>query len=761
MSSEREGRRAAFTVRAFRAVIKVLMDDGHWHTLSYTNPKEWLGTKGPVVNDTVFDGETYDSRINDSLAGWRLPNYDDDEEETGKSRWKIVPDISYQNWSKTAKLQAQPIYPMRVQEIRKPVEVTVVGKNHLIIDFGANLVGVCRFLVPKGARGSNFTVRHAEVKVHEPFGVYGSDDDSYLYYWTLRDAKQTDTYIFSGRKEELGTVWKPKFTYHGFRYIEITNWPCNNGGEEDDQWPDHLTCKQMPQVELLHHRTDFPQIGEFRTSNGLLNAFHRMAAGGLSSNMNSITTDCPQRDERVGWLGDAGISADMASMTYDTNAFHNAYLDLIVDDLDEHGNIPDVVPHLRYGQNPGDPSWSSALVTIMYSRYHFANDLSSYREHRDDVKLYLEGLWRFVMEEQGGLYRMLAVGVQFGYIGEWVANVDADRPTITYTSVFAWLLALQKSAEMATAAGDEEYAAIFSKNATEVAELFTDVYFNNITKWFENQQQTAMALGLRLNVLSPEDATLASQNLYNRITQADGGNWTTGQIGFKFLLQQLAKYGYGNVSADLVTATQFPSLGYERLNTYEPGITSLWERWDAFKIQTKGMDSRNHQWSSTVGTFIYEMCGLVSNQEKGLGFSFEKPLQLRAQGCCGLLKHACAKTNNANGPLSFCWSIEEVNRTDVRARIPTGTLSVIEVPLRLLQQDADGNNGDSNGMLPLQLRMKEKGEVFFEGMIFKSNTTLEHKDVPGLHALAFDHKAAAIKLTVASGVFHFQLDEAQ
>jgi len=232
-------------------------------------------------------------------------------------------------------------------------------------------------------------------------------------------------------------------------------------------------------------------------------------------------------------------------------------------------------------------------------------------------------------------------------------------------------------------------------------------------------------------------------------------------ILYVFVLYLLCIVSYGNVSADLVTATQFPSLGYERLNTYEPGITSLWERWDAFKIQTKGMDSRNHQWSSTVGTFIYEMCGLVSNQEKGLGFSFEKPLQLRAQGCCGLLKHACAKTNNANGPLSFCWSIEEVNRTDVRARIPTGTLSVIEVPLRLLQQDADGNNGDSNGMLPLQLRMKEKGEVFFEGMIFKSNTTLEHKDVPGLHALAFDHKAAAIKLTVASGVFHFQLDEAQ
>jgi len=426
-----------WTARVVRMIVKVRTDDdGVWHTVAQTTGKDnkkmkeqkndtvWQGTPGPVTLDSIFNGETYDAPEAEKISGCFSPHYS----PTNASLWAAVPNIGGEAWARRAVMVAQPIPPIRQQETVAPLSIRLVGmsedgKNgHFVIDFEKNRAGVCRVLLPKGERGSNITIRHAEATMHAPYGYFG-ENGQFLYYDNLRSARATDSYIFSGASDEAGQFWQPAFTYHGFRHIEIFHWPCGNptanGVDGDDDDDDNnvfglptyaLRCKNFPRIQMVHFRTDMDQHGDIRSSNPVVNSFWEMALGSLSSNLMSIPTDCPQRDERLGWMGDAGSSADISALAFDVAAFHNAFLELIEDDMSTNGSIPDVVPFYRYGNKPADPSWSSAFIFIIYSRYHISGDIRPYEKHCGGVELYLENMYR-QYERRGGFEGMEKSGV--------------------------------------------------------------------------------------------------------------------------------------------------------------------------------------------------------------------------------------------------------------------------------------------------------------------------------------------------------------
>jgi len=760
----------SWTQRTVRMLINLQTTDGKWHTVAYTNKDTWEGTLGPVLNDSIFNGETYDAREAVKIAGFSTPEY-----QASASDWTTVADISYETWVKTTKLVAQPIPPIRVQESVRPYSIKLVEmsddgkKGHFLIDFWKNRAGVCRVKLPKGEKGSNITLRHAEVVMHEPYGYYGQDG-KYLYYENLRSAKATDVYIFNGDEEEEGQFWQPSFTYHGFRHLELIGWPCgvgdggdNAAGDADDDdffgkpmwW---TQCANPPQIEMIHFRTDVEQHGHIQTSDDMINSYWKMVVGSLDSNIMSVPTDCPQRDERLGWMGDTGSSADISAMVYDIAPFHDGFLDLIEDDMLSNGTIPDVVPFYRYGNQQADPSWSSAFIFVLFSRFHISGNLEPYKKHRDSVKLYLDNMFR-QYEERGRLAMMVATGDLWGTYGEWEVANETDRPPHTFVSAFNWILTLQQASEMAESAGDAHLAKLYAKNASDISREFLQVYYHEDQHSFEFGSQTELALALRLNILNEDEAADVGDFLNHRL-QADGedqGNWTVGMYGFKYILQSLTKSGHADTAYSLLKSTPNPSVGFMLLNDFEPASTNLWEVWDAIHQDATG-NSRQHHMYSTLGTYLYELAGVVGNQEHGFGYSQQKPLQLAVQGVINNLTHACSKSKNAFGPFEFCWSApsfdgvipddDPPSSSHFTVTLPTGSYANITMPLLQTKHHR-----------AKRLRIVESENVIFEGTVDRDSMDLPHAPLPGLDSLSFNFESYTLDFIVSSGKFNFSLSQ--
>jgi alpha-L-rhamnosidase len=280
----------------------------------------WRGTESPIVSDSIYNGEVHDARL--EMPGWNAPGFD-------ASAWRA------------AALSDQPIDtltahigpPIQVTEEIAPVAISELKPGVFIFDFGQNAAGRARLKV-KGEAGTAVQIRHAEVL----------NPDGTLHTEILRGAKCTDTYILKGGGEE---IWEPAFTYRGFRYAEVTGFPGT-------PTKDALTFR------VMHANT--PQIGEFTCSEDIINRVQKNIVWGARSNFYSVPTDCPQRDERLGWTGDMQLFLPAAAMNFDIAGYMTKWMQDIVDSRNADGSIPDVIPALSAA--PGAPGWSDVVVTL-------------------------------------------------------------------------------------------------------------------------------------------------------------------------------------------------------------------------------------------------------------------------------------------------------------------------------------------------------------------------------------------------------------
>jgi alpha-L-rhamnosidase len=509
-----------------------------------TSDETWKAAQGPIVEDSVYHGETYDARL--ETPGWDRPGFDD-------KVWKKASAVP----GPKGVLSSQMMPPIRVMDTIVPLKLTNPEPGAYVFDMGQNASGWARLRV-SGPRGAAVRMRFAEL-------LY---DNGMINRENLRSARAEDVYILKGEGEE---TYEPRFTYHGFRYVEVTGLPA------------------APNAETIRGRVVYSgvdQTGAFAASKPILNALQRVITWGQKTNLHGIPTDCSQRDERMGWMGDAQGTAEEAIMNFDMAAFYTNFVRDIRDVQDEAGTITDTVPHI-WGSRPADPAWGTAYPLLCWYMYRYYGDRRVLEENYAGLRKYVEFLRT---KSENGVLR-------YSYYGDWVA---VDKTPGSLVSDFYYYYDTKILADIAAVLGNAKDAAGYAKLAEEIKAAFHREFFDPKTGNYANGTQTANALALFLE-LGPDSARGAAWgNLFDNIAYKNDSHLTTGIIGTKYIMEVLTRQGNNDLAYDVACRTTYPSWGY----MIENGATTLWELWQ--KREGPSMNSHNHPMFGSVGSWLYK-----------------------------------------------------------------------------------------------------------------------------------------------------------
>lgn len=529
-------------------------------------------------------------------------------------------------------LVAEPDPPIRVTREVPPISVVEREPGRFIVDFGQNLVGRARLTVRDAPTGTRIVLRHAEIL-----------DDGELYVANLRRAAATDTYLTGGEPVE---VFEPRFTLHGFRYLEVTG---------------HAVAAEDVVARVLHN--DTPWTGKFECSDPMVNQLQANISWGQRSNFVAVPTDCPQRDERLGWLGDAQIFGPTASRNADVAAFFARWLADVVDGQDTDGAFGDVAPRIAMPREAA-PAWGDAGVIIPWHLYRTYGDrrvlercfdamvawVAHIRRHNPDLR------WR---HRTGNSY------------GDWL-QIDVTTPRdVLSTAYFAH--STQIVAEAAEVLGRSDLAAGHRTLHAAIREAFIESYVDD-DGTIEGGTQTAYLLALAFGLV-PDDLVPAAVDHLAADVEKRGNRLTTGFVGVALLCPVLADHGRADLAYALLQQEEFPSWGY----SIRHGATTIWERWDGWTehggFQAAAMNSFNHYSLGSVGDWLFGRVAGIDQTPSSVAYAefLLRPLP------GGTLTWARAEQETARGRVACGWSLDG-DRITVTADVPPGTTAVLEVP---------------------------------------------------------------------------------
>ena len=573
----------------------------------------WKHGDSPILENSLYHGETYDARK--EQPGWDQPGFDD-------SKWTEAEEAP----APTENLSAEMIQPIRVCESIRPKTITNPKPGVWVYDFGQNFSGWCRLKV-NGPAGTEISLRHAEI-------LYA---DGTVNQENLRSAKATDKYILKGGGTE---TYEPRFTYHGFRYVQIEGFPGK---------PDLKTLEGR----VVH--TDFAPRGSFECSNPLINQIWKNAWWGFKTNFHSIPTDCPQRDERQGWMGDAQVTADMGLYDFDMAPAYTKFLQDMADAQREDGAVPDTVPHV-WGSQPGDPMWAIAYPSIVWDVYRHTGDKRLVEEHYDGLKRYADMLAR---EAKGYI-------IERNNYGDWVGVVDTPKDLIStgafYRSV--WIVA-----RIAEILGRPDEVEAYHTLCGKIADAFNARFFHADTSAYGNGSQYSNVWPLYLGIAPKEAQAKVFESIVNDITVNQKGHLSTGFLGTRYLFDVLCDNGRPDLAYTVVTQKDYPGWGYMIAN----GATTVWELW---KLATgPGMNSHNHPAYGAIAGWFYHMIAGIAPDAERPGFErFDiKPFMM------GDLKEAKASVETIRGRVSSHW-IRDDKGIRLEVEVPSNTRASVWVP---------------------------------------------------------------------------------
>lgn len=521
----------------------------------------WQTHSGPIKENSIYEGETYDA--NDELIGWESPDFD-------TSTWKTAVSIS------GYPLSSQMLLPIAVTEKRHPLSITASSKGNWIIDFGQNMSALVQTTIHHPRKGQVLTLRFSELL----------NDDGSLLTATSREANTVDQYLCAGRPHE---VWLPSFTYHGFRYAELSGYPAV---------PDTQDI-----VALVIH-TDLERSGCFSCSFPLFNQIHRMINWSQRSNVMGIPTDCPQREERMGWLGDVQLVCEQAVYNFDMAAFYRKYLQDIKLSQKSSGELSDVTPPY-WPLYPADPAWGSAYATLLWILYEQYGDREVLQEHYVSLQTYIDYLFR--QTENGLLHG-------FGKYGDWCppASTFPKQTPIDLTS--SWFLYKDTLvfSRIAAVLQREEDAELYRQRAQSICTAFNQVfdhegqYATNRMSPIDNQcGMTSQVLPLALDMVPAAEKQKAFDLLVHTIEKRFDFHVDTGIVGTRYLFDVLDAFDRQDIALRILSQRTYPSWGY----MVEMGATTVWERWEY--LAGMGMNSHNHIMFGSIDTWFYcTLCGL-------------------------------------------------------------------------------------------------------------------------------------------------------
>jgi alpha-L-rhamnosidase len=430
-----DGRRLVFatTAAGFRSV-------GGPSAVAASNVTSWRCALGASLFDHIYDGHTYDATR--ATTGWDMPGFDD-------SGWAPALLAADPGGAAPTTMTAQASFAIASVAEYPALLVTSPQPGVFVVDFGSNIAGFVRLRLPAPVpRNATIVIRHGELLMHEPYGPA----DGSIYTGNLRSALATDSYTTFGSTDE-DEVYEPMFTYHGFRFIEVSGLPLA-------PTPGMFTA--------VSSRSSVPVVGEVAfpaATARVLNQLQAAAQASLGANLMGLNSDCPQRDERKGWLGDSALSLFAAPYNYDLAAFYTLWAAHMRDaqrsPLDAHpdGSLPDTVPH-TFAEYPADPAWGSAYPGVIHTLWRTYGDLRAAAEYFDDLKRYINFL-QLQVEGEGDA----GIGALFGHYGDWVAPPGPGTghgADMHFTSGIALLVDLERMVELATALGRADDAANFT-----------------------------------------------------------------------------------------------------------------------------------------------------------------------------------------------------------------------------------------------------------------------------------------------------------
>jgi alpha-L-rhamnosidase len=626
--------------------IKVTYKSGKVETA--TTNRTWKSTTGPILMSEIYRGETYDARL--EKTGWAEPGFDDHD-------WSGVKVASY---SKDI-LVAPAGPPVRKTEEVKPVKVFKTPGGDTVADMGQNMVGWVR-LTAQGPAGTTVTLRHAEVL----------DSQGNFYVQNLRGAEQKVQYTLKGKGIE---VFEPHFTFQGFRYLAVDGYPGELG-------PDALTG-------IVIHSNITP-ASEFETSSELINQLQHNIIWGQKGNFLDVPTDCPQRDERLGWTGDAQVFSRTAAFNMDVAGFFTKWLRDLAADQYESGSVPHVIPDaLGTPKKPagGSAAWADASVIIPWNMYLSYGDKRILEEQYASMAKWVE-------------YERVRAGDDFiwdgdFHFGDWLAfaTTRADYPGATTgkdliaTAFFAHSTDLL--ARIARVLGKQEDAAKYSDLLLKIKSAFCREYVTETGRVGENTQ-TAYAVALQFDLLPEDLRPVAARRLAQEIRERR--HLTTGFVGTPYLCHVLSRYGYLDEAYMLLNREEYPSWLYP----VKQGATTIWERWDGQKpdgsFQDKGMNSFNHYAYGAIGEWMYRVMAGIEIDEQAPGYKHVL-IQPRSGGGFTNVK---ASHISMYGKVSSAWNLKD-GRFELAVEIPANTRATVRLPNADLATVLEGGQSVTTG----------------------------------------------------------------
>ncbi len=610
------GRRNKFG-RGPRLLVQLEIEYADGERQLIVSDETWKATYGPILEADNYMGETYDARR--EINGWDEPWFDD-------GNWKEV--VAEDVKDIDLRLTYHPGEPIRKTMELVAKSIREVSSGVFIYDFGQNMVGTVRLRIRSAKPGDRIVLRYAEVL----------NPDGTLHTANLRGARATDVYFCKGAAEE---GFEPRFTYHGFRYVEVTGYPGK---------------PLLDAVTGIVLHSDIPIRGEFSSSNPILNRLFENIVWSLRGNYFEVPTDCPQRDERQGWTGDAQIFSRTAAYLADVSSFMTKWLIDLNDGQREDGAYPEVAP--ATGSGFGTPAWSDAGIIIPYVVWRFYGDARVIRLYYENMTRYIE----YLVENSKDFLRP-----EIGY-GDWVPAGSETPKDVLSTAYFAYVVKLM--VEMARAIGKEDDAKLYEELFEKIRSAFVKAYVEPDGR-IKGETQTCYALALDLKLLPEELEKLALEHLVKDIENRDW-HLSTGFVGTRHLMQALTKFNRVDVAYKLLLQETYPSWLYPlRL-----GATTIWERWNSMTeegIHEPGMNSFNHYAFGSVGEWLFSTVVGISTEGVGFKRIIVKPHPSRELGCVH------SKYESINGTISVDWWFSGKD-FHLQLTIPANTSALVHVP---------------------------------------------------------------------------------
>ncbi len=592
--------------------------------------RTWKVKKSPIIENTIFDGETYDARLEEEIAGWSEYN---PKFGLNTGWYYAVGKLHDPN----IEIRSQLLHPIKSVEKIYPISTNFVnGKT--ILDFGKIITGWCAFTV-RGNRDDEVSLRFSEVLFK----------DGRINPRSMRNAKNTDRYILKGNEKES---YCPRFSYRGFRYVELT------------------TSSRVEVVEIYAEklRTASEKASTFTCSDELLNKLHNISVNTEECNHQSILTDCPQRDERMGWLNDLSCRLFQTVNNFNMELFFNKIEDDIFYSVNEEGAIKDVVPYFGLGNEIADPV---SIAPLLIARFAFEryNDLRLVERHYENIKKWVNYLDS--KTEDGVLF--------LGTYGDWVPAIElihADNPRLNKafpipvisTTYLFWYF--KELANLAKIVGNNVDCELYSIKAEKTRNLINEKFYNKETHRYCINVQAMNSIALSLGVCDEKE----KENILNEIIKdLEGRNFhiTCGNQAYRHLFEALSINGRSDVVLKVLKNREYPSWGY----MVENGATTVWERWEKEISETEeNMHSYCHP---MFGGYDYWFFNFFA----GIKFLFDESdvqvFSIKPQVILDIPSMQC-EFNTLNGKLKVEYKIENKNII-YKLVVPSNTKANVEL----------------------------------------------------------------------------------